>query len=93
MATTPQTKKPVVDYDTTSDSLSLYFSDGKEAESIEIGDVIIDLNSYQEIIGIEILNACAMLKSLTGQSIEPSDLENVRDAQLLTHHVGASIDN
>ena len=45
------------DYDPEIDDLFIYYSNSKSKGSIEIGDIILDLNSKKELVGIELLNA------------------------------------
>lgn len=64
------------DYDLEMDDLFVYSSESKSKASIEIGDIILDLNNKKELVGIELFNASKfidnkeILKTLKNCSIE-----------------------
>ncbi|MFH1588817.1 MAG: DUF2283 domain-containing protein [Candidatus Diapherotrites archaeon] len=65
------------DYDFQEDLLYLYDEKKKSSGSIELGDLVIDLNKG-EIVGLEIFNASKYLSSLTNKKITKTDLRKIR---------------
>lgn len=58
-------EKPKVNYDGGSDTLHILMKEGPEEEFIEVADgVVIELDTFKEIIGIEILHASEILEPL-----------------------------
>ena len=57
--------KPSVNYDSKSDIIYIAAKKGKEEEFIEIAPGInVELDEHGQVIGIEILNASKVLKSI-----------------------------
>ena len=57
--------KPLVSYDSTSDTLYIVAKKGKEEEFVEIAPgVQVELDEGGKVIGIEILNASRFLKPI-----------------------------
>jgi len=54
-------KKSKIDYDEEYDSLLIY-GDEKAKDSLEIGNFIVDFNSQNKIVGVEILDFSSMIK-------------------------------
>ena len=58
-------EKPKVNYDEASDTLYILMKEGPEEEFLEVADdVVIELDTSKEIIGIEILHASEILEPL-----------------------------
>ena len=58
-------KKPVVRYDNKADALYIVAKKGSEEEFIEVAPgVNVELNEQGDVIGIEILNASKILRSV-----------------------------
>ncbi|MBN2127086.1 MAG: DUF2283 domain-containing protein, partial [Candidatus Diapherotrites archaeon] len=66
------------DYDFQEDLLYLYNKSKKSKGSIELGELIIDLEKKGEIVGLEIFNASKYLSNLTNKKITKSDLKKIK---------------
>jgi uncharacterized protein YuzE len=75
-------KKYKFDYDNQADSLFIYAPTAKSSGSIELGDIIIDLNNEGKFVGIEILNATSFLTDITEQKNTKSILKNLIECNL-----------
>ncbi len=67
-----------VDYDFDEDLLYLYNSGKKASGSIELGDLVIDLEKRGEVVGLEFFNASKYLSNLTNKKITKSLLKKIR---------------
>ena len=76
-----QAGKMKFDYDELEDDLFVYNPNCKSKSSIEVGDIILDLNNKKELVGIEFMNATnflgnkELLKSLKDCSLEVRKLK------------------
>ena len=52
-------------FDKNQDDLFLYRSESKSKGSVEIGDIILDLNNKKEIVGLQIMKASNMLDDVS----------------------------
>lgn len=58
-------KKPIIRYDNKVDALYIIAKKGTEEEFVEIAPgVSVELNGHGDVIGIEILNASKILRSV-----------------------------
>ena len=85
------TLKTLVDYDAKSDSLALSSPQKYSSRSVELGDIIIDFDAKNAVVGIELLNASALLKTLTRQEVSKSMLEQIKSASFVQKTVGSTI--
>ncbi|MBI2106730.1 DUF2283 domain-containing protein [Candidatus Woesearchaeota archaeon] len=65
-----------VSYDKEVDDLFLFSPKEKSKGSIEIGDIVIDMNNKKEVVGIQIMNAVELLIDLTEERLDPQYVEN-----------------
>ena len=73
-------------YDKSSNDLFLFSPKSKSKGSIELGDLVIDFNSKKEVVGIQIMNASAFLKSI----IPGEDAKSIKS--ILTSLEDAKVD-
>ncbi|MBI4159266.1 DUF2283 domain-containing protein [Candidatus Woesearchaeota archaeon] len=65
-----------VSYDKESDDLFLFSPKDKSKGSVEVGDIVIDMNNKKEVVGIQIMNAVELLRDLTEEKLDPQYVEN-----------------
>jgi len=70
-------------YDKEQDDLFVYSSKSKSKGSVEFGDVIIDLNSQKEFVGIQIMHASEFLQELVEVDIKPV-LDSLKECRVET---------
>jgi len=75
-------KRMSVSYDEEEDILSLLNTENVN-ESVQIGDIIIDLDTQFKIVGIEIFNATKFFKSA---NISKEFLSDIKEARLRVHY-------
>ncbi|MDY6788506.1 MAG: DUF2283 domain-containing protein [Candidatus Nanohaloarchaea archaeon] len=70
-------------YDSEHDIL--YINRGEKVkESLEIGDMVVDLSYDGKVAGLEILNASKTISELTGIQVSDNNLRNIEKADLDT---------
>jgi len=67
-------------YDSKMDDLFIFDTSSKSKGSIEIGDLILDLDKNKKIVGVEIINATKFLKNLDVK-ITKAFLEGLKNAK------------
>ncbi len=73
------------DYDKENDDLFLYSGKSKSTASIEIGDIVLDFDKNRGLVGIEIMRASELIKSLV--------IDNVRiNKNLLSNIITCKVD-
>lgn len=65
-----------VSYDKESDDLFLFNPKEKSKGSIEVGDIVIDMNGKKEVVGIQIMNAIEFLRELAEEELGLQYIEN-----------------
>jgi hypothetical protein len=69
-------RKYYFSYDKENDDLFLYNPKAKSKGSVEMGDIILDMNSKKELVGLQIIHATNILKDAVNEE-ESSLVENV----------------
>lgn len=54
-------------YDEVNDDLFLFSSFSKSKGSVELGDVILDYNAKKELVGVQLMNASALLCNMVSE--------------------------
>lgn len=75
-------KRTSVSYDEEEDILSLLNTENVN-ESLQIGDIVIDLDTQFRIVGIEIFNATKFFKSA---NVSKEFLSDIKKARLRVHY-------
>lgn len=70
------------DYDEEEDLLYIYNENKKSKGSIEFGDLIVDLDKNQNVVGLEIFDASKYLSYLTNKRITKKQLKKIETASL-----------
>lgn len=70
-----------VKYDKNQDILYVH-KGGKEADSLPIGDFIVEFSHDNKVVGIEVLNASKNLSAITEHDISKEDLQSIMDADV-----------
>lgn len=69
-----------VDYDSGEDILFAYNSSVKSSGSVELGELVIDLDRAGEIVALEVFNASSYLSELTNKRISKELLKKMEKA-------------
>ena len=71
----------IIDYDEEDDIL--YYNKGHKAQdSLRINDFIVDFDSNNRIVGLEILNASENIEMLTGEKPDNDELNQIIEAEI-----------
>jgi len=84
-------KDMITDYDKGTDALVIHREGARSSGSIELGDIIIDLDQKGEVVGLEFLQAAKQLTSLFSQPISKQMLEKITSCAMKTKHVGKNV--
>ncbi len=71
-----------LDYDFEEDLLYLYNENKKSKGSIELGELIVDLEKKGEVVGLEIFEASKYLSELTNKKISKESLKKIEKASI-----------
>ncbi|MFT4309320.1 MAG: DUF2283 domain-containing protein [Candidatus Woesearchaeota archaeon] len=77
-------KKYDFHYDSNYDSLFIHQLDRKSSGSIDMGDIILDYDSNEEFVGIQLLNASELISDNTGETRIKSMLKNLTKCSIRT---------
>jgi len=69
-----------IDYDFDEDLLYFYNESKKSSGSIELGEIIVDLEKKGEIVGLEMFGASKYLSELTNKKISKESLKKMQKA-------------
>ena len=71
-------------YDKLSDDLFLYSPKSKSKGSIEIGDIILDFNKENKLVGVQMINASKLLNDMVDKDPKAirAVLENLHDCKM-----------
>ncbi|MCK4996902.1 DUF2283 domain-containing protein [Candidatus Pacearchaeota archaeon] len=67
-----------MDYDEENDSLFAYSSEKKSAGAVETGNFIFDLDSSENLVGMEFLDVSELFKVIFSKVIEVSKIKEFR---------------
>lgn len=70
-----------LDYDAEEDLLYLYSPGKKSKGSIELGELVVDLEKGGNVVGLEIFNASRYLSDLTNRKITKENLKKIERAE------------
>jgi uncharacterized protein YuzE len=77
----------MIEYDDEEDIL--YYNEGNRAkDSLRIKDFIIDFDSTNRVVGLEILNASKNIEMLVGEKPSREDLNGIVDADISVRRRG-----
>ena len=75
-------RKFKISYDKLSDDLYIYLENEKSQASVEIAEVVLDINSKGKLVAVEIQSASKWLSSITNKKVYKKDLENISKAEV-----------
>ncbi|MBI4451241.1 DUF2283 domain-containing protein [Candidatus Woesearchaeota archaeon] len=78
-------------YDHEQDMLALYLPAHRSHGSVDLGDIIVDLDAKMNVVGIEFLRASEQLSALLNERITKDVLKTVSKASLHAQQVGNNI--
>lgn len=82
------------DYDKTNDNLFLYYPRKKSSGSVEFGDIVLDFDDEDNVVGIELFDASVLIKAASFRNdvkITRSLLDRMRSSKMNFKRKGSNI--
>ena len=80
-----------IKYDAESDSLAIYYADSKSSKSVENGDIIVDIDYKNQVVGLEFLSATKILSGIAKKELTAEMLQGITSGNLQVKQFGNNI--